>query len=172
MVTLLTDVVRKIVQLGNEMMFLIVFVVYPLALLSLIVLSLRPHLGRLPFWGLTFSNAVFCYWLSTEGAGSDDRFGLGVVISFSVILLFLICFAIGVSIHIFGKKEKTADNRSMDVLSALVTSAPIPANTAVSTGYFCALEWHTCFRSAGRRCSRLGPSCFSESARSPANDAV
>lgn len=143
MVTLLTDVVRRTLQLGHEMMFLIFFVAYPLALFSMIVLPLRPHLGRLPFWGLAFSNAVFCYWLSTEAASSDDRFGLGVLISFAVVVLFLICFVIGAAISASRSGEKTAKNRPADILSAIIASVPIPLILLFPLGIFA--RWNGVF---------------------------
>jgi hypothetical protein len=143
MVTLLTDALRQIFQLANAMTFIIVLVPYCLTLSSMIILPLRSHFGRHAFWGGAFSNAVLSYWLSIEAASSDARFGFGVVISFAIILLFLICFAIGASITAFRRRRKAVTLRSANVLFAIIAYVPAPLILLFPLGIFA--RWNGIF---------------------------
>ena len=133
---MLADVFRQISQNTNEIMVVAFFVAYPSLLLAMIILPMMPYFNRLSFWILAFSNAVFCYWLASDAADSDARFGVGVLIAFAAIVLFLICFSLGATISTFRRRKEAAANRYVDILFALVTSVPIPLIILFPLGIF------------------------------------
>lgn len=137
MVNLAVEAFRQCLQMINPLTLGVLFVAYPASVLLMIAASVvPPFAGRRVFWSIALANATLCYWLASDAAGSDDRLGLGALISIVVVALFLVSFAIGATIDAFRRQEKDTPNFWADIAFALFIAAPLPLAVLFPFGLF------------------------------------